>query len=130
MSEKYNNAVGPQVREVQSGPGKLIPILAALTMGGAVAGATQYFAHTFQYHPSLGTHVHGIYPPWSILTWASKWYAVYPHAFTKVGGLGATAGSDVARNHRLQSPTRPDDRRSGRPRRIRRGIPGLPRAAR
>lgn len=91
MSEKYNNAVGPQVREVQSGPGKLIPILAALTMGGAVAGATQYFAHTFQYHPSLGTNLHGIYPPWSILTWASKWYAVYPHAFTKAGGLGATA---------------------------------------
>ena len=88
MSERYNNAVGPQVRAVKRGPDKLIPILATLTMGAGLAAATQYFAYTFKYHGSLGGNIHGIYAPWSILTWASKWHASYPDAFTRAGSVG------------------------------------------
>ena len=88
MSEQYNNAVGPQVRAGKGGPGKLIPILATLTMGGALAAATQYFAYIFKYHGSLGGNIHGIYAPWSILTWASKWHTSYPDAFTRAGSVG------------------------------------------
>lgn len=91
MSENFNNAVGPQVRTADKGPGKLIPVLAALTMGGGLSAATQYFAHVFQYHASLGVNINGIYPPWSILNWASKWYSTYPDAFTRAGGVGVTS---------------------------------------
>lgn len=88
MSDKYNNAVGPQVREAKQAPSKLIPILAAATLGGALSAATQYFAYTFKYHESLGVNINGIYPPWAIIPWASKWYAAYPQAFTQAGGIG------------------------------------------
>ena len=70
------------------GPGKLIPTLAALTLGGSLSAATQYFAYSFRYHPALGAHLHGVYPPWSILTWAAKWHAAYPDALTQAGGIG------------------------------------------
>jgi hypothetical protein len=74
MSEHYDNTVGPQVDRGDRGPGKLIPILAALTLGGSLSAATQYFAHSFRYHPALGAHLHGVYlrhaGPEHILTYA------------------------------------------------------------
>ena len=88
MSEHYDNTVGPQVDRGNRGPGKLIPILAALTLGGSLSAATQYFAHSFRYHPALGADFHGVYPPWSILIWAAKWHAAYPDALTQAGGIG------------------------------------------
>ena len=88
MSEHYDNAVGPQVARAPRGPGKLIPVLAALTLGGSLSAATQYFAHGLQYHPALGPHLHGVYPPWSILGWASQWHGAYPDALTQAGGIG------------------------------------------
>ena len=88
MSERYDNAVGPQVRRNDRRSGKLIPVLAALTLGGSLSAATQHFAHAFKYHSALGAQLHGVYPPWSILTWASKWHAVYPDALTQSGGIG------------------------------------------
>lgn len=88
MSDQYNNAVGPQGKAPRRRPDKLIPMLAALTMGGALTAATQYFAYTFKYHPSLGGNFNGLYPPWSIVTWASKWYMTYPAAFTRAGSVG------------------------------------------
>ena len=95
MSENYNNAAGPQLRAAKRGPAKLIPLLAALTLGGALAASTQYFAYTFKYHSSLGGNLNGIYAPWSILSWASKWYTVYPDAFTRAGSVGVVQKADV-----------------------------------
>ena len=88
MSERYDNAVGPQITTGDRRPGKLIPILAALTLGGSLSAATQYFAYSFRYHPALGANFHGVYPPWSILTWSSKWHVAYPDALMQAGGIG------------------------------------------
>jgi type IV secretion system protein VirD4 len=88
MSSKFNNAVGPQVRAKKKGPGKLVPLLAAMTMVGSMSAATQFFASSAGNHPSLGSSVAGFYPPWRIVSWALKWHAYYPEAFMRATGLG------------------------------------------
>ena len=96
MKDSYNNAVGPQVRarkNQRGAGGRVVPVLATLTLGGAMTLATQLFAQAFNNHPALGPSLHGVYPPWSIVGWASKWYASYPDAVTKATGIGATAGA-------------------------------------
>jgi type IV secretion system protein VirD4 len=90
MSERFNNAVGPQVRVGKNGPGKTIPILATLTMGAGLQAATQLFAHDMQYQAALGAHDHHIYPTWAILNWAARWYGAYPDAIMRAGSLGIT----------------------------------------
>ena len=52
--------------------------MVTLTVG--FAAATQFFAHSFQYQAALGANINHIYPPWSILGWAGKWYSIYPDA--------------------------------------------------
>ena len=56
MKDRFNNAVGPQVRSARRGAGKAIPVLAALTLLGGFQAATQFFAHVFQYQSALGWH--------------------------------------------------------------------------
>lgn len=88
MSDKFNNAVGPQVREKKGGRGKVIPALAVLALGSGLQAATQYFAHQFQHPKVLGANLDHIYPPYAILYWASKWYGQYPDAFMRAGSIG------------------------------------------
>lgn len=88
MTAKHNNAVGPQIRSKPEGPGKLVPILAIGTMVGALAAATQYFAHTFHYHPQLGPNFAHLYAPWAIVPWAAKWYDIYPNEVKGAGSIG------------------------------------------
>lgn len=89
--DKFNNAVGPQVRAKKPGVGKVIPALSLLSIGVGLAAATQYFAYDFKYQDVLGPHVNHIYAPWSILTWASKWYGTYPEAVMRAGSIGVLA---------------------------------------
>lgn len=89
--DKFNNAVGPQVRAKKSGAGKLIPALSLLSIGVGLAASTQYFAYDFKYQDVLGPHFHNLYAPWSIITWASKWYGTYPDAFMRAGSIGILA---------------------------------------
>ena len=93
MKGKFNNAVGPQVRAERQGPGKLIPCLAALSLGAGLQAATQFFAHDFNYQGALGAQWHHIYPPWGIVQWAGKWYGQYPDAFMRAGSVGITLSS-------------------------------------
>jgi type IV secretion system protein VirD4 len=88
MKDRFNNAVGPQVRTPKRGPGKLIPVLAVVSLGSGLQAATQFFAHDFSYQAVLGAHFHQTYPPWGILQWAGKWYAQYPDAFLRAGSIG------------------------------------------
>jgi type IV secretion system protein VirD4 len=90
---KFNNAVGPQVRAEKKGRGKVIPALAALSLGGGLQAATQFFAHDFAYQGALGAHLHHIYPPWGILQWAGKWFNRYPDAFMRAASIGITLSS-------------------------------------
>lgn len=71
MNDRFNNAVGPQVRAKKQGAGKVIPILAISSLAVGLQAATQFFAHDFRYQPALGVHIHKIYAPWSILRWAN-----------------------------------------------------------
>ena len=88
MKDRFNNAVGPQVRTAKQGPSKIIPALAVVALGAGLQASTQYFAYHFKYQSVLGRNIDQIYPPWSILTWASKWYSHYPDAFMRAGSIG------------------------------------------
>lgn len=88
MKDKFNNAVGPQVRAKKQGPSKVIPALAVLSIGAGLQAATQFFAHDFRYQSVLGANLHQIYAPWSILAWAGKWYHQYPDAVMRAGSIG------------------------------------------
>jgi type IV secretion system protein VirD4 len=88
MKDRFNNAVGPQVRAKKKGPGKAIPVLAALSLGGGLQAATQFFAGDFKYQTALGGHFEHIYPPWKIMQWAGKWYSQYPDTFMRAGSVG------------------------------------------
>ena len=88
MKIKMNNAVGPQVRTKKATSGKLLPALGALSLGGGLQSATQFFAHTFNYQANLGSHFNHVYAPWSILEWSSKWYSHYPNEIMKAASVG------------------------------------------
>jgi type IV secretion system protein VirD4 len=88
MKDRFNNAVGPQVRAKKERTGKAIPILATLTLGGGLQAATQFFAHDMRYQAALGAHINQVYPPWGIIQWAGKWYQQYPDAFMRAGSIG------------------------------------------
>jgi len=88
MRDGFNNAVGPQVRAKNEGPGKVIPVLAVASIVAGLQAATQFFAHDFRYQSVLGANVRQIYAPWGILEWAGKWYHQYPDAFLRAGSIG------------------------------------------
>lgn len=88
MTRKFNNAVGPQIRNRRDTKSQLIPALAVLTLLCGFSAATQYFAHTFQYHATLGGHAGFIYPPWKILEWVMDWNEYYPRQFMDAGHAG------------------------------------------
>ena len=92
-NERFNNAVGPQVRAEKKRRGKVIPALAAFSLGSGLQAATQFFAHDFAYQGALGSHIHHIYPPWGIIGWAGKWFNHYPDAFMRAGSIGITLSS-------------------------------------
>jgi len=78
MAKKRNTAIGPQVRERGRG-GDNRPLMAVIVLAsliGGLWGATQMFAHSMAFQPTLGPNFHHIYAPWRILQWSGKWSAV------------------------------------------------------
>ena len=92
-NDKFNNAVGPQVRAPKPKAGMGLPALGVVSLASGLASATQFFAHDFSYQAALGMHINHAYPPWGILQWASKWYSAYPDAFMHAAGVGITVTS-------------------------------------
>ncbi len=88
MSSTYNNAVGPQVRAPHPKPGLVIPLLACASLVVGLQSATQFFAATFNYQDVLGDQFGGLYKPWAILEWASRWITDYPLQLRQAGGFG------------------------------------------
>ena len=83
-------AVGPQIRQSDRRRKTILPMLAIVVLL-AIAGlqaATQYFAYSFSYHPSLGGSIQRIYAPWSIIEWGTKWSEKYPVELMQAGGVG------------------------------------------
>src|ERR1700726_906725 len=61
--------------------------IASLLFGAFTA--SELFALSTRFSPSLGEHYFYLYPPWVIATWWSKWHANAPALFTQplqVGG--------------------------------------------
>lgn len=88
MSDKFNNAVGPQIHAPKAGTGKAIPALTLLTLAGGLQSATQFFACDMRYQDALGANTNHWYAPWAVLQWAGKWYQLYPDAFLRAGSAG------------------------------------------
>src|SRR6516162_9300566 len=75
--------------------------LAVKIVCGAIASllagaflASEVFALSTRFSPSLGRHYSYLYPPWAIIDWWSKWHATYPSMFLvplQVGGGLAAA---------------------------------------
>jgi type IV secretion system protein VirD4 len=93
MKDKFNNAVGPQVRVDKSKAGKIIPVLGLVFMLAGLQSATQFFAYEFGYQPQLGTHYQHIYTPWSILVWTYQWGSLFQFSIMKAAGVGMTVTS-------------------------------------
>jgi len=54
----------------------------AVSMPLALQGATQYVAHQYGYHASLGEPVIGdFYWPWSFIVWSLKWGHTHTELF-------------------------------------------------
>lgn len=59
----------------------------------SLVAATQYFAHTFQYHTALGAHQNHLYAPWKILEWAGQWSERYGNEFSMAGSIAMMTAS-------------------------------------
>lgn len=93
MNSKKNNVVGPQVRGKKQGNSQMLPVFGATALVAGFQTATQMLASSFNYQDVLGWNVGHVYPPWSVLTWASNWYNLYPDEFTKAGSVGMMVSS-------------------------------------
>ncbi|CFB60483.1 Conjugal transfer protein TraG [Pandoraea apista] len=65
--------------------------MALTSFAAGMQAATQYFAHGFEYHPTLGVNYGHMYAPWSILSWYSKWAELFPEQFHTAGSVGVLA---------------------------------------
>jgi type IV secretion system protein VirD4 len=93
MKDKFNNAVGPQVRVDKPKAGQLIPVLAIVFMLAGLQSATQFFAHEFGYPSQLGPHYQHLYAPWSILLWAYQWWGLFQLSLMRAAAVGMTVTS-------------------------------------
>jgi len=88
MNDRFNNAVGPQVRAGKARVRSVVPLLALLALLAGLQATTQFLAHDLQYHAALGAHWRGFYPPWASLRWAAQWYGHYPDVFLRAASVG------------------------------------------
>ena len=93
MKDKFNNAVGPQVRLDKAKAGQLIPVLAVVFMLAGLQSATQFFAQEFGYPSQLGPHYQHLYAPWSILLWAYQWWGLFQPSLMRAAAVGITVTS-------------------------------------
>ncbi|MBT2180868.1 conjugal transfer protein TraG [Ralstonia pickettii] len=91
--KQRNNAVGPLARGRKKARIKAIPLAAAASMVAGLQGATQWFAHTFNYQAALGSHVGPVYAPWAIVSWWLKWHDAYGGYLQQAGSVGGLIAS-------------------------------------
>ena len=92
MSDKRNNAVGPQVHgPAKSSPKFALFVLFVLSLVGGLWASTQYFASMFHYHTLLGKNWHHLYSPIAFIRWGMSWQHFYPKEFMKAATIGTAA---------------------------------------
>jgi len=84
---KFNNAVGPQVRAERKPQGVIVPILALIFLIAGLQAATQFFASQFGYQSVLGSNYGHVYWPWRIIEWWG-WYDRFPDALMRAASIG------------------------------------------
>lgn len=70
----------------------IAPILClGLSMLIGLQVSTQFFAHLFSYHSSLGQHFYYVYWPWAIIDWGIAWFSQHQQSVFQsiAAGLGA-----------------------------------------
>ena len=87
MKRGPNNGIGLPIRANTTNRPFLMGALLLLVLISSLAAATQYFAHTFQYHAALGAHQNFLYAPWKILEWAKLWPDRYGNEFSMAGSV-------------------------------------------
>jgi len=93
MIAKNKIKVGPQIKVKKTKKYAFLPLMSAVSLWAGVQGATQFFAHSFNYHDVLGGHINYFYAPWKIFQWALKWYGQYPDQFMQSGSFGVMVAS-------------------------------------
>src|SRR6266436_3402638 len=68
---------------------KVVCAAIASLLAGAFA-ASELFALSTRFSPSLGEHYFYLYPPWAIVSWWLRWHTTSPALFTTPTTLGAT----------------------------------------
>lgn len=88
MKDKFNNAVGPQVKAKRKiGQSKLFLFFTFSVVAGLQV-STQYFAYIFEYQEALGWSLGKYYAPWSIISWGQAWGSEYQQDFMAASGIG------------------------------------------
>lgn len=85
---RFNNAVGPHVRESRGGNRLPWVIAFAGCLAAGLQTATQLCAADFGGHVALGPSLDGVYPPWAFVAWWSQWNERYPDAFMAAAHSG------------------------------------------
>jgi type IV secretion system protein VirD4 len=91
--KKSSNAVGPQTKAKRDKTdSNLLPAMGVTSLYVGLQSATQYFAYTFSYNPTLGHEVGShVYQPWAILNWSSSLYGRFPDEVMRAGSVGMMA---------------------------------------
>jgi type IV secretion system protein VirD4 len=90
MANDFNNAIGPTAHNKSKQGKGTATVFVLSSMAAGLAGATQHFAHQFNYHHTLGAKLGYVYAPWEVVRWAYQWYDLYPEAFERAGGVGVS----------------------------------------
>jgi type IV secretion system protein VirD4 len=78
--------------------------IASLLAGGFVA--SELFALSTRFSPSLGVHYLYLYPPWAIVDWWSKWHSTSPAMFTQPLQVGAAVAAALLIAYSIHVVTR------------------------
>jgi len=93
MKPGPNNGISLLIRANTANRPFLMAALFLLVLISSLAAATQYFAHAFQYHATLGAHQNFLYAPWKILEWAGQWPDRYENEFSMAGSIALMTAS-------------------------------------
>src|SRR5258708_14430877 len=84
---------------------KIVCAAIASLLAGAFA-ASELFALSTRFSPSLGEHYFYLYPPWAIATWWSKWHTTATALFTQPLQLGGALAVILCLAYTIHAVTR------------------------
>src|SRR5271165_573472 len=89
--------------------GQLAVKIVCATIASVLAGAflaSELFALSTRFSPSLGEHYFYLYPPWAVIDWWSKWHSTSPAMFTQPLQVGAAVAAALLIAYSIHVVTR------------------------